>query len=85
MKLLPGSVELLPKLADSARRKVELPGDLASGATHGQGLGDAAIPLGLRVEPGGEVNSEGDLVGDGGSGVFDDGLQPLAGFLMEAV
>ena len=38
---------------------------------HGQGLGDAAIPSRLQLEPGREVDAEGDLVGHRGPGVLD--------------
>ena len=47
LKLLPGMMELLPELADSAWRERESPGNLAGGVADRQGLGDAAVPLGL--------------------------------------
>src|SRR3990172_8926548 len=74
-------------LADPRRGELEPPGDFAGRIAHGhgQGLGDAAIPFCLQAEPGREVDAKSDLVGHGGSGVFHDGLDPLARLLVEAI
>ena len=76
-EVLPRFGQLAAELADPARRHVEPLGHVAGAVAQSQRLGDPPVTAAEALEPGGEIDAEGDDLGHGGVAcVLHDRLFP---------